>query len=244
MPAGLVVIPAYNEAPRIGDVLAAVARHAPDFDRLVVDDGSADATAAAARAAGATVVSHPFNLGYGAALQTGYRWALRHGYAVVVQLDADGQHDPAGVLALAAPVLAGELDLVLGSRFHPGSSYRMQPLRRLGSRWFSGLVRWLTGLSISDPTTGFQALSRAVLRLYTSDAFPADYPDADMPVLLHRNGLRVGERPVRMFERPELPSMHHGLRVLYYVYKMTLAILMNAIRPPQPRAAKGDAWTP
>ena len=234
-PIGLVLIPAFNEAPRIGAVLEAAARHAPDFDRLVVDDASQDDTAGVARRAGATVVRHPFNMGYGAALQTGYRWALRRGYDVVVQLDADGQHDPAATRELAAPVLAGELDLVLGSRFHPGSSYRMQPLRRLGSLWFSSLVRWITGLEVSDPTTGLQALSRRVLRLYVSDAFPSDYPDADMTVLLHRNGFRLGERPVHMLERPEVPSMHGGLGVVYYVYKMTLAIFMNAIRPRLPR---------
>lgn len=235
MPTGLVLIPAFNEAPRIGAVLEAAARHAPDFDRLVVDDASRDDTSGVARAAGATVVRHPFNMGYGAALQTGYRWALRHGYDVVVQLDADGQHDPAATPELAAPVLAGELDLVLGSRFHPASSYRMQPLRRMGSLWFSNLVRWITGLEITDPTTGLQALSRRVLRLYTSDAFPSDYPDADMTVLLHRNGYRLGERPVHMLERPEVASMHAGLGVVYYVYKMTLAIFMNAIRPRLPR---------
>jgi glycosyltransferase involved in cell wall biosynthesis len=231
MRAGLVLIPAYNEAPRIGEVLEAARRHAPDFDRLVVDDASRDDTAAVARRAGACVVRHPFNMGYGAALQTGYRWALRHGYPVVVQLDADGQHDPAAVPELASPVLSGELDLVLGSRFHAGSRYRMQPLRRLGSRWFSALVRWITGVEVSDPTSGLQALSPAVLRLYTSDAFPADYPDADMTVLLHRNGFRFGERPVHMLERPDVPSMHGGLGAIYYVYKMTLAIFMNAIRP-------------
>lgn len=245
MAVGLVLIPAHNEAPRIGEVLRAAARHAADFDRLVVDDASTDGTAAVAREAGAKVVRHAFNMGYGAALQTGYRWALRHRYEVVVQLDADGQHDPAFVRELAAPILKGEFDVVLGSRFHPGSSYRMPALRRIGSRWFSSLVRWLTGLHISDPTTGLQSLSRRVLRLYASDAFPSDYPDADMTVLLHRNGFRIGELPVRMFERPEVPSMHHGIGVLYYVYKMTLAIFMNAIRPPLPTPAEeDDPWTP
>jgi hypothetical protein len=234
MASGLIVIPAYNEAEQIGAVLHSAARHAPEFDVLVVDDASRDATAEIARSNGASVASHPFNMGYGAALQTGYRYALRSGYEVVVQLDADGQHDPEEVPKLAAPILSGELDLVLGSRFHPGSSYRMPVLRRLGSLWFSRLIRLLTGLAVSDPTTGLHALSPRVLRLYASDAFPADYPDADMIVLLHRNHYRIGEMPVVMHERPDAPSMHRGIGIIYYVYKMTLAIFMNAIRPRLP----------
>jgi glycosyltransferase involved in cell wall biosynthesis len=234
MARGLVVIPAFDEAENIAEVLRQTRERAGDFDVVVIDDASRDATSQVARSEGATVVRHPFNMGYGAALQTGYRLALRQGYDVVVQLDADGQHDPASVSELAAPILAGERDVVLGSRFHPGSTYRMQGLRRIGSRWFSTLVRWLTGLRISDPTTGFQALCPDVLRPYTSDAFPTDYPDADMTVLLHRNRFRIGEVPVTMRERPEVPSMHHGIGVVYYVYKMTLAIFMNAIRPRLP----------
>lgn len=231
----LVVIPALNEAEHIARVLHAVTQHAPEFDVLVVDDASGDSTAEIAYANGATVITHPFNMGYGAALQTGYRYALHSDYRVVVQLDADGQHDPESVPKLAEPVLSGRLDVVLGSRFHPGSSYRMPVLRRLGSLWFGSLLRWLTGLSISDPTTGMQALSPRVLKLYISDAFPADYPDADMIVLLHRNHCRIGEMPVTMHERPDTASMHRGIGVLYYVYKMTLAILMNTIRRRVPQ---------
>jgi glycosyltransferase involved in cell wall biosynthesis len=230
MASGLVVIPAFNEAEHIAKVLHGLAQCAPEFDVLVVDDASRDATAEIARANGATVVTHPFNMGYGVALQTGYRYALEFEYKVVVQLDADGQHDEKSVPELAKAVLSGQFDVVLGSRFHPDSSYRMPILRRLGSLWFSSLVRCLTGLSLSDPTTGMQALSPRVLKLYTSEAFPADYPDADMIVLLHRNRCHVGEIPVAMYERPDAPSMHRGIGVLYYVYKMTLAIFMNSIR--------------
>ena len=247
--AGLIVIPAYNEARQLAAVLRAAGEHAPGFDVLVVDDASSDDTAAVARRAGARVVRHPFNLGYGSALQTGYRYAISRNYDLVVQMDGDGQHDAADLRRLAAPVESGQADVAYGSRFHPGSSYRMPLLRRIGSRWFAWLVRKLTGLVIGDPTTGFQALSARVLRLYATDAFPIDYPDADMIVLLHRSGLAVCEVPVRMFERPESPSMHSGPAVLYYVYKMTLAILMNALRPvPQlsdrataARAREGDA---
>ncbi|RMF23066.1 MAG: glycosyltransferase family 2 protein [Deltaproteobacteria bacterium] len=227
---GLVVIPAFDEERSIGEVIDRVREHAGGFDILVVDDCSGDQTGAVARRHGATVVRHPFNLGYGCALQTGYRWALRHGYDLVVQMDGDGQHDGADVPVVARPILEGTADVVYGSRFHEGSTYRMGLLRRIGSRWFAWLVRILTGVAISDPTTGFQGLSARVLELYTTAAFPTDYPDADMIVLLSRRGLRIAEVPVRMHERPESPSMHSGLRVLYYVYKMTLSILMNALR--------------
>lgn len=227
---GIVIIPAFNEALGIGGLVTRLGLTAPDFDVLVVDDASEDSTAKVAAEKGARVVSHPLRMGYGVALQTGYRYAVRKGYKVLVQLDGDGQHDPVDVTKLAGPVIAGEADAVYGSRFHPDSTYRMSALRRLGSRWFALLVRLITGRAIADPTTGYQALSRDVLKLYATDAFPFDYPDADMIVLLHRCGFRLCEVAVHMEEKPESPSMHSGLRVIYYVYKMTLAILMNAIR--------------
>ncbi len=231
MARSLVIIPAFNEAPGIAEVVGQVREGAPDFDVVVIDDGSSDDTAALAAGAGAVVVAHPFNLGYGAALQTGYMYAVRNGYDVAVQLDADGQHESRDVGPLAEPILAGQADAVFGTRFHDGSSYRMPLLRRLGSRWFGWLIHVLTGVRASDPTTGFQALSAPVLDMYTTEAFPVDYPDADMIVLLSRNGFRVAEVPVRMYEKPESRSMHSGAVVIYYVYKMTLAVLMNAARP-------------
>jgi glycosyltransferase involved in cell wall biosynthesis len=228
----LVIIPAFNEAGAIGAVVSQCLERAPEFDVLVIDDGSSDATAEIAAQCGATVLSHPFNMNYGAALQTGYRYAARHAYAVAVQLDADGQHDPGDAPRLAGPILAGRADVVLGSRFSENSEYDMPLLRRIGSRWFRFLVRAITGLSVSDPTTGLQGLSRRVLMLYSSDVFPIDYPDADMLVLLRRNGFRIEEVPVQMKPRADSRSMHAGLGVLYYVYKMSLSILMNAFRAP------------
>ncbi len=237
MPRPIVIIPAYNEAENIASVVRDVAESLSDFDIVVIDDGSSDDTTAAARHAGATVVRHPFNLGYGVALQTGYRLALRRGCPLSVQIDGDGQHDPADISALVTPILEGRADAVYGSRFHADSTYRMPLFRRLGSRWFSLLVFWLTGLRVSDPTTGMQALSHEVLALYDRGSFPNDYPDADMIVLLHRNGFRVLEVPVAMREGPSNESMHHGPAVLYYVYKMTLALAMNRIRKRQREAS-------
>jgi hypothetical protein len=218
-----VLIPAYQEQARLPAVLAALAAAAPGFRVVVVDDGSRDGTSAAARSAGATVLRHPFNLGYGAALQTGYKWALRSGATLLVQMDADGQHDPADVAALAAPVEAGELDLVIGSRFLGAGDYVMGRLQGLGRDFFRTLLSSF-GLRVTDPTSGFQAMNGAVLELYASDMFPSDYPDVDVLLCAHRHGLRVGERPVRMHASPRASTLHAGLAPVYYVYKMLLSV--------------------
>lgn len=231
MSSTVVIIPALNEARSVGAVIDDVRANAADVDVVVIDDGSTDTTAAVARAHGADVVEHPYNLGYGVALKTGYRYAVRHGYRALVQFDADGQHCGESVPALLEPIRRGEADAVLGSRFFAGSTYRMSPLRRVGSAWFGVLLRWLTGWRVSDPTSGLQALSRPVVELYATDCFPGDYPDADMLVLLRRNGFRLREVAAAMRSDGGSPSMHGGLKTVYYVYKMTLSMLMNTVRP-------------
>ena len=223
MSARLIVIPAYQEATRLAGVLEAIAHAGLDCDVVVVDDGSRDATSLVAARAGARVLRHPFNLGYGAALQTGYKYALERGASIVVQLDADGQHDPAEIPRLLAPVEAGDLDLVVGSRFLGRGDYRMGALRSLGRRIFQAIAR-LAGLRVSDPTSGFQAMNRRVLEIYARDFFPADYPDVDVLLTAWRNGLRVGERPVSMNAGSRASTLHGGLRSVYYVYKMLLSL--------------------
>ena len=230
----VLLIPAYNEGSRIAAVLDRVKAALPDYAVVVVDDGSTDDTGEVARACGARVLRHPFNLGYGAALQTGYKFAVRSGVDLLVQMDADGQHDPADAPALAAPVLAGELDLVIGSRFLGVGDYRMDPLRRTGRALFLAIVRAF-GLRVTDPTSGFQALSRSVLELYVGDIFPSDFPDVDVLLVAHRQGLRVGERPVHMAESPRTSTLHAGLAPVYYVYKMLLSIWAASTRPTASR---------
>lgn len=226
----VILIPAYNEARRIAAVVDAVRQAVPAAAIVVIDDGSADRTAAVASAAGATVLSHPFNMGYGVTIQTGYKYAWRHGYDYVVQIDGDGQHDPSFIPQLLAPVLAGEVDLALGSRFLGVESYRPSLPRRLGIAFFRKLVTVLIGRSISDPTSGYQAFNRRVAGFFTSEIFPCDYPDADVLLTLDLAGFRLREVPVRMYANLEGRSMHSGLRPLYYMFKMLLSLLVTLLR--------------
>ena len=226
----VVVIPAYDEEKRVGEVVSRVRTALPDFQVVVVDDGSLDATSRVAREARARVLRHPFNLGYGAALQTGYKYALASGASLVVQLDADGQHDPADAHALVEPIERGELDVVIGSRFLGAGDYQMGALRASGRKFFQALLAAL-GLHISDPTSGYQALSRSALEFYAGDDFPSDYPDVDVLLAAHRRGLRIGERPVVMRESPRISSMHSGLAPIFYVYKMLLSLWATSSRP-------------
>ena len=230
MPNIIVLIPAYNEGARIAGVLARVREVCPQHDILVVDDGSRDNTAQAARQAGAMVVSHPFNMGYGVTIQTGYKYALRHGYDFLVQMDGDGQHDPAYVPQLLAPVLAGETDFVLGSRFLGEESYEPSLSRRIGMAFFRSLVSVLIGTRITDATSGYQAFSSKVIRFFTTEVFPCDYPDADMLITLHRAGFRIREVPVRMYARATGKSMHSGWKPFYYMFKMLLSIFVTLLR--------------
>jgi glycosyltransferase involved in cell wall biosynthesis len=218
----ILIIPAYNEAGTLERVLREIALAQTGCEVVVIDDGSQDATAAIARQAGAKVIRHPFNLGYGAALQTGYKYAVRRNATLVVQMDADGQHDPAEIPLLAAPVRNGECDLMVGSRFLEGTGYQHGLLRTLGRQLFRGLA-WLAGLRVSDPTSGFQAMNARVLHVYTQNFFPADYPDVDVLLAAYRHGLRVAECPVHMKSGVRASTLHGGLRPVYYAYKMLLS---------------------
>jgi glycosyltransferase involved in cell wall biosynthesis len=225
----IILIPAFNEERRIAGVIRDIKSAVPGADVLVVNDGSRDGTAAVAGHAGAIVVSHPFNMGYGAAIQTGYKYARDKGYDHLVQLDADGQHDPACIPSLLAPVIEGVADIAIGSRFL-GSSYRPPLARRAGMALFRRIVSLVTGLSVTDTTSGFQAFNRDVILFFATDIFPVDYPDADMLIMLHRAGFRMTEVPVRMFENSEGTSMHNGIKPLYYMFKMLLSICVTLMR--------------
>ncbi len=220
------VVPAFDEEGAIGDVVRGIKA----FDRaiavVVVDDGSTDGTAAAAEAAGATVVRLPFNLGIGATVQTGFRYALEHGYDTAVRLDGDGQHDPRELAKLLDVLSAGAADVVTGSRFVArDGNYRPPLARRIGITWFARLVSLLTGQAVTDTTSGFQALNRKGIALFAED-YPSDYPEVEATVLVLKHQLRLTEVQVTMREREHGSSSITLLRSIYYVFKVTLALLV------------------
>lgn len=231
----IVVIPAYNEAGRIRQTLSGI-QAVTEAPIIVVNDGSDDSTSEEAREAGAIVLNLPFNLGYGAALQTGYQYALRKGYAAyAVQMDADGQHDPSCIMPLMHAVKKGDADVVVGSRFLGEGEYRPTVVKKIGMRFFRILASLLTRQKVTDPTSGFQALNRRAMQFYASDAYPVDFPDADVLIMLHRNGMRFREIPVKMHQSPKKKSMHSGLVPTYYLFKMILSIFVTLLREKYPQ---------
>lgn len=226
----LILIPAYNEGTRIAAVVKRVQGVVPDYDILVVNDGSSDNTAGEAAVAGASVVSHPFNMGYGVAVQTGYKYAHAEGYDFIAQIDGDGQHDPVYIPRLLEPVIKGKTDFAIGSRFLEVDSYEPSLARRIGMAFFRKIVSYITSTRITDSTSGYQAFNRDVIRFFTTEVFPCDYPDADMLITLHLAGFRIMELPVRMYSNVEGKSMHSGLKPFYYIFKMLLSIFVTLLR--------------
>ena len=181
---------------------------------------------------GARVVRLPFNLEIGGAVQTGFRYAFENGFELAVRVDGDGQHDPAELARIVEPVLLGEADIVVGSRFAEAGGYRPSVSRRIGIRILASTVSMIARQRITDPTSGFQALSRPVFRFCCSDFFPFDFPDIDVLLLLARNGFRIVEVPVEMAPSPPArTAMHAGFRAVYYVYKMLLSTFRSRLVP-------------
>jgi glycosyltransferase involved in cell wall biosynthesis len=240
-PRSLAVIPAYNEKHTIADVVRSIRRELPGFDVLVVDDGSTDDTAALARAAGARVATHPFNLGIGGAVQCGFKYALEHGYDYAVQVDADGQHDPAEVAKLMAEMEKGDVDMVVGSRFLSDDHAYPAPIsRRTGIHIFAFVCSRITGQRISDPTSGFRLCNRRAIELFARD-YPHDYPEVEATLVLHYHRLRMREVAVHMFERGGGASSISGSgKSAYYMIKVLLAIFIGLFRA-RPVVEAGDA---
>jgi glycosyltransferase involved in cell wall biosynthesis len=229
-PAGrtlLVVLPALDEARNLPEVLADLRERWPDAAVLVVDDASTDDTATVARTHGALVATLPFRLGYGGAVQAGIKYGLRRRFPVVVTFDADGQHDPADIEPLLEAVAEGA-DLAIGSRALAAGSYRGGVARRWGRILFAGLARVLTGLRLTDPTSGLKALGPRGQALFALSRFPDRYPDADALVLARRARLSITERPAHMRPSRNRRSMHGGLHSLAYGFNMLFSLFVAA----------------
>lgn len=234
-PKTLLVIPALNEAASIAQVVTRARQQLPAVDLLVINDGSSDHTAAVARQAGAMVVTLPFNMGIGAAVQTGFVFARRHGYALMLRSDGDGQHDAGDLRRLQQTLLTGDCDVVTGTRFGAHEGARVVSAgRRLGILLLARLISLITGRPVTDPTSGLAAFNRAAIQLFAQE-YPHDYPEPEGLVLAHRAGLRLRELPVRMYPRRLGRSSISYLDGVYYMLKVTLAILISLLRPPRPR---------
>ncbi len=224
------IIPAFNEEENIVSVIEGVKKYS-DADIIVIDDGSADLTGERATEAGALVISHPFNMGYGTALQTGYKYAVKKNYDLLVQIDGDGQHDPKYIPALFGEVEAGMCDVAIGSRFLGKGHYPLGVLKWIGIHILRLATRFFIREKITDPTSGYQCLKRDVFGVFTKDLFPCDYPDANMIILLHWMAFTVKEIPVAMRPNREGRSMHEGIfKVMYYFFKMFLSFVIALIR--------------
>jgi glycosyltransferase involved in cell wall biosynthesis len=226
----LVIIPAYNEEGSIASVIQRIRAVSDKFDVVVINDGSRDDTVRVARAAGATaVIDLPFNLGIGGAMQTGYVYAHKNGYDIALQIDADGQHNPYDIPQVIEPILNGEVNFVIGSRYVEKTTYRSSAARRAGMIIFSNMIRWVTKQTVKDPTSGFRAADRDVIRMF-SEYYPVDYPEVEVLVHVARSGLTFREVPVEMSERQAGSSSITPLKSAYYMIKVGLAVLISATR--------------
>ena len=225
----IAIVPAFNEEESVTDVIEEIRAFDPDFEIVVVDDGSTDATTAAAANLGAHVVRLPFNLGIGGAVQTGFRYAFEHGFQLAVRVDGDGQHDPAQLGLLLGPILADEADIVVGSRFASDGGYRSSRSRRLGITILAKTVSILVGRRVTDPTSGFQALNRHAIALFAAD-YPHDYPEVEAALMVHKHELRMTEVPVQMRERSAGQSSIGALASVYYMVKVMLALFVGLFR--------------
>jgi glycosyltransferase involved in cell wall biosynthesis len=223
------LVPAHNEEGTVAGVIEEIKSFDPDFDVLVIDDGSTDRTAAVAEAAGARVVQLPYNLGIGGAVQTGLQYARDHDFDVAVQVDGDAQHDPAEIPKVLAPIIEGNADLVVGSRFLGEGEYEPPVTRLLGIRLLSRVVSLLVRQRVTDTTSGFRASNRRAISLFASD-YPHDYPEVEAIVLVFRHRLKLVEVPVKMRLRGAGESSITFWRSAYYMLKVLLALFVGLFR--------------
>lgn len=225
----LVIIPAYNESENIKNTVQTLMEKAPQFDYVVVNDHSKDDTLKILQENHINYINLPTNLGIGGAVQTGYQYAYENGYDMAVQVDGDGQHDPAYLSQLVETMQKEDADMVIGSRFINKEGFQSTFARRVGINYFSHLIKQLTGKTITDPTSGFRLANRRVISLFAQD-YPRDYPEPESIVSLLKRGLKVVEAPVVMKERQGGQSSIRLQNSIYYMIKVTIAILIENMR--------------
>lgn len=225
----LVIIPAYNEQGGIVKTVRDVKEHAPEFDYIIINDCSTDHTLDVCRENGFSVVNLPVNLGIGGGVQTGYVYGFRNGYDVAVQFDGDGQHNARYLNEMAEKLEKEHLDMVIGSRYIKKEGFQSTGLRRMGIKYFTWLIKLVTGKKIKDPTSGMRMVNREVMELYAKN-YPKDYPEPESVVMILKKGKRVEEMPVQMNAREEGVSSISPKKSIYYMIKVSLAILMASLR--------------
>jgi len=227
----LAVVPAYNESATVASVVRALHEQAPDYDVLVIDDGSTDETRRQAELAGGRTLRLPFNLGIGGAVQAGFTFALENGYDRMVQVDGDGQHDPLEITKLEGAMREDPMvDVVCGSRFLSRDLRYPAPYsRRTGIHLFAFLLSGIIRQRVSDPTSGFRLYNRRAIDLFARD-YPHDYPEVEAVLMLHTHRLRMREVPVRMFVRGGGTSSITSGKSVYYMVKVLLAIFVGLMR--------------
>lgn len=237
----LVIIPAYNEEENIAKVIHSLQRVSHDLDILVINDGSSDYTAKIVDELGVKLISLSYNFGYGVALQTGFLYAKQKGYDMVIQMDADGQHDASYINVMLEEIQKPDVDVVIGSRFLKYNNYKTTFFKKIGMKFFGLLASLIIRQKITDATSGFQVLKGEVIDFLSQDIYPPDYPDADIIILLHRAGFKIKEVPVKMYSNSKNgKSMHKGHQTIYYVLKMLLSIIVTLLRE-QPKRRKINA---
>ncbi|MFH1640610.1 MAG: glycosyltransferase family 2 protein [Candidatus Omnitrophota bacterium] len=222
----LIILPAYNEEENIGKVIEDVRKNIPTADILVVNDGSLDSTAKAAKDKEAAVIDLPFNLGIGAAMQAGYKFAYREEYDIAVQCDGDGQHPAYQIKNLIAPLLSNKADIVVGSRFLGSFGYRSSVWRQIGIVLFSKLLSFITKERLTDTTCGFRGLNKKAIKSF-SIYYPCDYPEVEALVLAHKEGLRITEVPIRIYRRKQGNSSIGFFDSFYYTIKVLIAVVID-----------------
>ena len=223
----LVIIQAYNEEECIKNTVTNLKRYNPNIDYVIINDCSTDSTKQICKDNNFNVINLPINLGIGGAVQTGYKYAYENNYDIAIQIDADGQHDPKYIKDMIKGIEEGN-DLVIGSRFIKKEGFQTSWIRRLGINLYSFLIKLLTHKEIKDTTSGYRAVDRKIIKLFSKN-YPVDYPEPETDALIAKNNFKIKEIPMKMKERDGGKSSITPLKSIYYAIKVGLAVMLACV---------------